>query len=235
MSPAIRRFPVREKDKTEDYIVVDDLGGVVELVQFGSLEFNPWGSTTKHIDKADRIIFDLDPDPSVNWDAVIAAMQEVRAALETVGLVGFPKTTGGKGLHVTIPIEPRHPWPVVKEFARTFAEYLARRSPERYTTNMSKAARKGKIFIDYLRNDRGATAVAPYSTRARKGGAVAVPISWREVNEKLDPSAFTADAVVARLKKLRADPWDGFFDVRQRIDKLSPQAIESATSKRRRA
>jgi bifunctional non-homologous end joining protein LigD len=235
MSPAIRRFPIREKNKTEDYIVVDDLRGVVELVQFGSLELNPWGSTTRHIENPDRIIFDLDPDPSVSWDAVIAAMQEVRQALDTVGLVSFPKTTGGKGLHVTIPIEPRHPWPVVKDFARTFAEYLARRAPDRYTTNMSKAVRKGRIFIDYLRNDRGATAVAPYSTRARRGGAVAVPISWREVTAKLDPSAFTADAVVARLKKLRADPWDGFFDVRQRIDELSPTDLGANDSKRRRA
>jgi bifunctional non-homologous end joining protein LigD len=136
---------------------------------------------------------------------------------------------------VTIPIEPRHPWPVVKEFARTFAEFLTRRAPDRYTTNMSKAARKGRVFIDYLRNDRGSTAVAPYSTRARKGGAVAVPVSWREVTSKLDPSAFTADAVIARLKKLRADPWDGFFDMRQRIDELSPTVATSTTSKRRRA
>ncbi|HTI88562.1 MAG TPA: DNA ligase D [Alphaproteobacteria bacterium] len=235
MSEAIRRFPIREKNKTEDYIVVDNLKGVVELVQFGSLELNPWGSTTKHIEKPDRIIFDLDPDPSVSWDVVIAAMQEVREALDTVGLASFPKTTGGKGLHVTVPIEPRHPWPVVKEFARTFAEYLARRAPDRYTTNMSKARRKGRIFIDYLRNDRGATAVAPYSTRARKGGAVAVPLSWREVTAKLDPSSLTADVVVTRLKKLRADPWEGYFDLRQRIDELSPGAAESPTAKRRRA
>ncbi|MGE5537078.1 MAG: DNA ligase D [Gemmatimonas sp.] len=235
MSDAIRLFPIREKNKTEDYVVIDDLRGLIELVQFGSLELNPWGATTRHIENPDRLILDLDPDPSVSWEAVIAAMQEVREALETVGLESFPKTTGGKGLHVTIPIEPRHPWPVAKEFARTFAEFLARRAPDRYTTNMSKAARKGRIFIDYLRNDRGATAVAPYSTRARKGGAIATPISWREVTPKLDPSSFTAESVVARLKKPRADPWDGFFDVRQRIDELSPKVDAGRASKRRRA
>jgi bifunctional non-homologous end joining protein LigD len=221
MSKNVRRVSIRDKTKSEDYLTIDGLDGLIELVQFGSLEIHPWGARIDDIEKPDRIIFDLDPDPSVPWKDVIAAAREIRTDLESVGLESFAKTTGGKGLHVVIPIVPKHTWTTVKGFARTFAEFLVERSPKTYTATPVKRARRGKIFIDYLRNERGATAIAPYSPRARAGAPVSVPLAWREVAPKLDPRSFTVDAVRKRLASAKADPWEHFFDIRQDIAKLS--------------
>jgi bifunctional non-homologous end joining protein LigD len=215
MSEAIRR--IRVKAGEEDYLIVDDVRGLVELVQFGTLEIHPWGSRGKDIHHPDRLIFDLDPDPSVPWESVVAAAHEVRGLLNEIGLKSFPKTTGGKGLHVVVPIEPGPDWAAAKEFTRQLAEVLATRNPERYTTNMAKKVRKGRIFIDYLRNDFGATAIAPYSTRARDGAPVSVPLAWSEVTPELDPAAFSIDAVLARVKRQRRDPWAELLKIRQRL------------------
>lgn len=219
MSPAIHRIPVRMKKSSETYLLIEDLAGLIELVQFGTLEIHPWGSRAADIERPDRIIFDLDPDPSVPWRNVVDALHEVKDLLEEIGLRCFPKTTGGKGLHAVVPIRPGPPWPEVKAFARTIAETLVARSPDRYTGNMAKRKRMGKIFVDYLRNDRGATAIAPYSTRARDGAPVAVPLAWREVTADLDPKAFDIDTVRRRLKRLKTDPWAEMLTSRQPIEK----------------
>jgi bifunctional non-homologous end joining protein LigD len=220
MSDALHRIKVREKTKTEEYVFLEDVDGLIELVQFGTLEIHVWGSKVDDVERPDRIVFDLDPGEKVPWNAVIDAMREMRSLLEGIGLRSFPKSTGGKGLHVVVPIEPSAPWTTVKDFARTLAEVMAARQPARYTTNMAKRVRKGRIFIDYLRNDRGATAIAPFSTRARPGAPIAVPLSWSEVTEKLLPARFTIETVRARLKKMRKDPWEGFFDAKQPIQSL---------------
>lgn len=220
MSDALHRVKVHEKTKTEEYLFLEDINGLIELVQFGTLEIHVWGSKVDDVDRPDRIVFDLDPGEEVAWRAVIDSMREMRSLLEGIGLRSFPKSTGGKGLHVVVPIEPSATWTMVKDFTRTLAEVMAERHPERYTTNMAKRARTGRIFIDYLRNDRGATAIAPFSTRARPGAPIAVPLSWSEVTEKLSPAQFTVERVRARLKKMRKDPWDGFFDAKQPIQSL---------------
>lgn len=239
MSDALGRIAIQERGKstTEDYLYVRDLSGLIELVQFGTLEIHPWGARIDDVEIPDQIIFDLDPDPSVKWEAVVSAALNIKAELESVGLVSFAKATGGKGLHVVIPIERKHPWPTVKSFARTFAEFLAAREPKKYTTNLSKRARTGRIFIDYLRNERGSTAIAPYSTRAREGAPVAVPLSWREVTPKLDPAGFDIAAVRNRLRSMKTDPWKRFFEIRQSIDQLTMPASDTAETPhtRRRA
>jgi bifunctional non-homologous end joining protein LigD len=236
MSDVLDRIAIQEKGKTttEDYLVVRDLSGLIELVQFGTLEIHPWGSRTDDVETPDQIIFDLDPDPSVKWPQVVDAAFDIRASLESVGLRSFAKVTGGKGLHVVIPIAREHQWPTVKNFARTFAEFLAGRAPDKYTTNLSKKARTGRIFIDYLRNERGSTAIAPYSTRAREGAPVAVPVSWDEVNTKLDPAGFDIDSVRRRLRSLKRDPWRDFFTVKQGIDRLAAPAAAKDESPRKR-
>jgi bifunctional non-homologous end joining protein LigD len=163
------------------------------------------------------LIFDLDPDPAVPWKRVVEAAYEIKDLLDEIGLRSFPKTTGGKGLHVVVPIEPTVEWAPAKQFSRQIAELLVARAPDGYTTNMSKSVRKGKIFVDFLRNDFGSTAIAAYSTRAREGAPVAVPLSWRDVTVDLAPGAFTIAAVRERVKRQRVDPWKDFWKLRQRL------------------
>ena len=156
-SDHLRRFEVVEKQK--EYLALYDLAGLIFLVQMGVLEIHIWGSQADHFEKPDRLILDLDPDPAVDWSHVVTAAKEVRLLLEEIGLVSFVKTTGGKGLHVVVPIRRRTDWDEAKAFCRAVADFLVAAAPDRYIATMSKAARKGKIFVDYLRNDRGATAI----------------------------------------------------------------------------
>lgn len=195
----------------EDWLAVDNLAGLIALVQMGVLELHPWGATVDDLERPDRVVFDLDPDEGVPWAQVVAGAREIRADLEALGLRSFVKTTGGKGLHVVLPIEPAADWEVVKTFAHDVAARLAVKQPECYTTNPLKEARSGRIFLDHLRNSRGATAVAPYSTRARPGAPVATPLAWEALSD--DPAATRRTA--ADLPK--GDPWTGFFAVRQRL------------------
>jgi DNA ligase D len=223
-------------DVSGAYLFIRNLGGLVALVQMGVLEIHPWGALIDRPDRPDRIIFDLDPGEGVGFDAVVAAAQEVRAALAQLGLRSFPKTTGGKGLHVVLPIDRRQDWATAKAFAKGVVDALAAAAPERYLAHIGKAARRGRIFIDYLRNDPTATAVAPYSTRARPGAPVATPLAWREVTAALDPTAFTVNTVPARLARLRADPWTELLAVRQRLPvremPRSPNGQRTASLKR---
>src|SRR5262245_183814 len=218
MPPAIRPMRVKENNGYGEYVSIHDADGLVALVQFGVLEIHPWGCAPGKIDVADRIVFDLDPDLAVKWPRVVAAAKEVRERLSAVKLQSFLKTTGGKGLHVVVPLSPPVPWTRAKGFAQAVAMQMAADSPEAYIAKSSKAARRGKIFVDYLRNDRGSTSVAPYSTRAKPGATVSVPLAWSELGARTRSDAFNVSNVRQRLKRLKRDPWREFFKTRQTID-----------------
>lgn len=213
----LRQIPVREKNSTENYVVLDDLQGLVTLVQLGVLEIHIWGSRADDFERPDRLIFDLDPDPSVEWPQVIECAQQIRQFFTDLGMTTFLKTTGGKGLHLVLPIQRRHDWDEVKQFCHAVATSIVTADPARYTDNMSKAARKGKIYIDYLRNQRGATSVAPYSTRSRPGAPVSVPIAWEELSTAMRSDHFTIRNLPERLARLKQDPWKDIYKIRQSI------------------
>jgi len=191
-------------------VSIEDLDGLMGLVQAAALEIHPWGATLADWERPDLLVMDLDPGEGVAWPAVIAAAREVRQRLEKAGLTGFVKTSGGKGLHVVAPLEPRAGWPAAKAFSKALAEAMAADSPAHYVATISKARRRGKILIDYLRNQRGQTAVAPYSTRARPGAAVSAPLGWDELEPGIGPTYFTIANMPARLAALAADPWEEF-------------------------
>lgn len=214
---SVRGINVAEQKGTELYVAVDDLPGLIGLVQMSVLEIHPWGSQEDKLEYPDRMVFDLDPGPEVAWKDVVGAAKEVREILAALKLTSFVRTTGGKGLHVVTPLMRRAEWQVVKDFAHAIADFLARYAPAKYVATASKAKRKGKIYADYLRNDRGATAIASYSTRARTGAPVATPVDWDELTPQLDPSGFTIETVPKRLSELKKDPWEGFFQIRQSI------------------
>lgn len=192
-------------------IVIEDLNGLIELVQAGALEIHPWGSTTASLEQPDMIVMDLDPDESVSWDAVVNAAEEVRDRFASFGLTSFVKTSGGKGLHVSSSLRPSAAWGEVKAFTKSVAEAMASDSPGRFVAKVTKSRRRGKIFVDYLRNGRGATAVGPYSTRARPGAAVSMPLAWEELGGGVGPSYFTVNNAYNRLWHLATDPWADFW------------------------
>ncbi|HET6351780.1 MAG TPA: DNA ligase D [Coriobacteriia bacterium] len=195
-----------ESDKTMPYACIKDFAGIVGLVQMGVLEIHPWGSRADQIEKPDRLIFDLDPDPELPWSVVAGTALLLRVELARLGLESWVKSTGGKGLHVVVPVRRRHDWTASKDFCHAFVEHIVRIEPRLFTSNMNKAKRTGKVFIDYLRNARGATAVAPYSTRARPGAPVAVPMSWNELEGTESRPEFTVINAAEWLER-GADPW----------------------------
>jgi bifunctional non-homologous end joining protein LigD len=201
----------------EPYLYIEDLPGLIAMVQMGVLEMHPWGVRVERPDCADRIVFDLDPDEGLGFADVVAAAREVRRRLAALGLESFVKTTGGKGLHVVVPIEATAAWREVKSFAKGVSAEMAAAAPDRYLTKISRAERAGRIFIDYLRNDPTSTAVAPYSTRSRPGAPVAMPLRWDQLGPDLDPKAFTVRTAAARIARQRADPWAEMLQVRQRL------------------
>jgi len=200
-----------------EYTYVDSAAALVALAQLGVLEIHTWGATRHDLERPDRFTLDLDPDPDVPWIRVAEAALELRGFLGELGLVSFLKTTGGKGLHVVVPVGPGPGWVEVKEFSRLVAAGVAADWPGRYTLNISKAKRKGRILIDYLRNGREATAIEAWSTRARPGAPVAVPVRWEELAEGITPDAFDVRNVGERLDRLDADPWGEYGTLRQRI------------------
>jgi bifunctional non-homologous end joining protein LigD len=214
LSAPIREIPVREQGKTAHYLGVDSLPGLIALVQMGVLEIHTWGSRLPRLEQPDRMTFDLDPGPDVSWEEIKAGAEHLRARLQDLDLNAFIKTTGGKGVHVVVPIAPRQSWDFVKHFSRAIAQGLAREAPERYIATMSKAKRRGKIYLDYLRNSRTATAVSAYSTRARPGALVSVPLRWQELGNDMR-GHFNIRNVPARLKRLRADPWQDYEAARR--------------------
>jgi bifunctional non-homologous end joining protein LigD len=199
------------------YLCPTDATSIIELVQFGVIEFHPWGGLAASPDKADRIVFDLDPAEDVSWERVVAAARTTRRLLERLELASFVRTTGGKGLHVVVPLRPSADWPAVEQFAKAFAMSLAESQPDEFIAVSTKARRKGRIFIDYLRNGRGATSVASYSLRAREGAPVAVPLRWEELAKIESGAAFDIRTTVARLKRLRRDPWEEMAAMRQSL------------------
>jgi bifunctional non-homologous end joining protein LigD len=194
-------------------IVVSEGADLIELVQRGVLEIHVRGGRVDRPDRPDRLVLDLDPGEGVHFDAVREAAFEVRERLDAEGLASFALTTGGKGLHVVVPVERRTPWDAAKGFTRRLAEDLASDAPDRFLVNMSKARRKGKIFVDYLRNDRKASAIAPFSTRAREGAPFACPVSWEALGRLEGPATCRVGDV------LKEDPTAPLFDVRQRLTK----------------
>ena len=212
--PELREVTVPGFD--DPYLFIENTAGLIAMVQMGTLEVHPWGVTVDVPDKPDRIIFDLDPDEGLGFDAVVRAALEVRERLDALDLTSFVKTTGGKGLHVVVPIAPTTAWAQAKAWSKRLSEALAADAPDRYLTRISKAERVGRLFIDYLRNDPTSTAVAPYSTRSRPGAPVAMPLDWEELGKPLDPAAFTLRSVPEALLA-RADPWAGMAKVRQSL------------------
>lgn len=214
---ALQRVKIQEKTKVGDYLIANDAAGLVSLVQMGVLEVHTWNSKYVHIEQPDRLVFDLDPGAKVTWRQVVDAARLVRRLLDKVGLASFPKTTGGRGLHVVVPLTPKASWDVCLDFARELAELIEARDSALYTTAFAKAGRERKILIDYLRNNRTNTSIAAYSTRARTGIPVSVPVRWEELKASLDPAAFTMETVPRRLAKLRKDPWAEYWTTRQAL------------------
>lgn len=214
---AVGQVCVKEKRGEEPYTVIHDLPGLIALVQMSVLELHPWSARIDRLERPDQLIFDLDPGEGVSWNDVKQAAVEVRNLLQECDLQSFVRTTGGKGLHVVAPVTRRHDWETSAAFSEAVANVLATRSPDRYVTNMRKAARTNRVFIDYLRNKRGATAIASYSTRARPGAPVAMPLSWDELPELQAANFWTVRNAPQRVAKAKTAAWAGFASVRQSI------------------
>ncbi len=216
-SKELQTILVEGKKGNEEYLYLSNKKGLLSLVQLGVLEIHPWGSTIAAVDHPDRIIFDLDPAPELEWKRVVEAAFDIREKLKQLQLKSFVKTTGGKGLHIIVPIQPKYSWNDVKNFSYVFVEFMEKNNPGKYITNMVKAKREGKIFMDYLRNQRGATAVSAYSSRARPHAPVSVPIHWDELTNVREDSIYTIRTLPQRLVNLAEDPWEGFWNLKQHL------------------
>ena len=214
---AIDRVEVEEADGRACYMVANTTAAVVALAQLGVLELHTLGARQDRLDRPDRMILDLDPAPDVPWKEVIEAALLTRTLLDEVKLKSFVKTTGGKGLHVVVPLQQRHSWEEVKDFSKALAGHMTRTIPARFTDNMAKRARHGKVYIDFLRNSQGATAVAAYSTRARPGAPVSVPLTWDELSTDVRSDQFTIRNIQDRVSQRPTDPWAGYAMVRQHV------------------
>lgn len=224
MPEELRTFELEESNgRTRTYFWLDGTAGLVATAQVGALEIHLWGSSIDDVERPDRLVMDLDPDPSVDFEAVKVAASEMAAALDALGIQSFPLVTGGKGVHVVAPIRRTLDFATLKAFTRALAERFAEQDPSRFVATMSKARRKGKIFVDYLRNDRTSTAIAPYSARAREGAPVAMPVTWKELASLDRANSF--DIQAARRRLTRADPWKGYFDLRQTVTVAALDAV----------
>ena len=224
---ALHATPIEEASGAkESYFYLTDLAGIVAGVQMSVLEFHVWGSRIDKVEEPDRLVFDLDPDVGLDFADVRGAALDVRDRLAALRLASFALLTGGKGIHVVAPLTRRASWPEVKAFAKGFAALLAEDAADRYVANMAKAKRKGLIFVDYLRNERGSTAIAPYSTRAREGAPVAAPVGWEEVNSLTAANSVTVESMPERVRRV-GDPWAGYFDVRQSITRAMLKAVKA--------
>ncbi|WP_112662509.1 DNA ligase D [Microvirga flavescens] len=217
---AVHRAKVRDKDSEEEVVFVRDIRGVIALVQASALEIHTWGATLAKLERPDRLTFDFDPGEHVEWPLMIEAARTMRERLRLLGLESFLKLTGGKGLHVVVPLTPKAGWENTSAFARAMARTMSADEPERYTASSVKKERDGRIFIDYLRNNRSATAIAPYSPRARTGAPVATPIAWDELTPRMKPNAFSIATLPKRLKALHQDPWAQIGKVEQTLPDL---------------
>lgn len=214
-----------ESGGSSNYLHVGSADEMFELVQFNALEFHPWAAHVDDTEHTDYLVFDLDPGPGVSWSRVAAAAQLVHERCSAEGLTAFLRTSGGKGLHVVVPLRPAVPWRIAKEFTQALAQSIAESKPREFIATASKQRRQGKIFIDYLRNTRGATSIASYSLRARPGAPVATPLRWDELAQLKSATGFTLRNVPARLRALESDPWQGFDDVEQTLDASQVKTI----------
>jgi bifunctional non-homologous end joining protein LigD len=219
--PHVHQIPIEEKEgNTEDYIYIGDQAGLLTCVQMGAIEFHGWGSSIGDVEKPDRIVFDIDPDEGLGFEEVKKAARDLKRYLADMGLQTFPLLTGGKGIHVVVPLRPEAEWPRVKDFAMRFCVALATAEPERFTANLAKAARKGRMFLDYLRNQRGATAIMPYSTRARAGAPVSAPVSWEELDGYETGAHFTLQDAEELLERGSSRALQGWGEASQALPDL---------------
>lgn len=223
--------PNLKTGEQEQYLTIDSADGLVGLAQMSVLEIHPWGSRNRSLDRPDRLVFDLDPDAAIDWRTLASSAEMLRARLKKAGLESFLKSTGGKGLHLVVPIEPKLEWGAVKEFAHGVVLEMEADNPALYITKMAKASRASKIYLDYLRNDRGATSIAPFSPRARSGAPVAMTIEWRELREDERPRFYVSN-LAEWAQRLKRDPWKKMAPVRQRLtaEMLHPLKASSARS-----
>lgn len=212
---ALRRVRIQEKTKLGEYLVADDIAGVVALAQIDVIEIHTWNTRADDVERPDRVVLDLDPGDGVAWREVVAAARRVRALLAALGLKSWVKTTGGRGLHVVVPLVPSVDWSVCLSFAREVSSALARAEPRRFTTVMGRQHRVGRIYLDYLRNNRTNTSVAAFSPRARPGAPVSLPVAWAEL-ARVKPEAITLRTVPSRLKR-RRDPWRDYWRCKQTL------------------
>jgi bifunctional non-homologous end joining protein LigD len=222
----VGRVTITESGGPAPYLTIAGPGSLTALAQMGVLEVHIWGCTWPDIERPDMVVFDLDPAPDVAWAALADGARLVREVLRSVHLESFVKTTGGKGLHVVVPLTANEGWKEAGQFCRRVAEIMVELLPDRFTANMSKAKRTGKIYVDYVRNNRGSTSIAPFSTRAKVQATVAVPLRWDELSGRIRPDSFTIDTLGARLRRLKGDPWEGYFQVRD-SQKLEPAIHET--------
>lgn len=225
---SLRRVRIQEKTKLGEYLIADDISGIVGLVQMGVLEIHTWNSVFDTVERPNRIVIDLDPGETIAWTTVIEAARTVRAALTALDLDSFPKTTGGRGLHVVVPLAPHADWAQCLAFARGFSEALERAMPSLFTTAFARAGRGHKILIDYLRNNRTNTSIAAYSPRARIGAPVSIPLTWSQLRPQTDPASFTMLSVAARLRKLEVDPWKDYWTCRQKLTASRLRAVANS-------
>ena len=220
---ALRRVKIQEKTKVGEYLVADNIGAVVSLAQMGIVEIHTWNSTSRDIERPNRIIWDLDPGPDVTWNQVVKAARLVRDVLKTLGLSSWVKTTGGRGLHVVVPIRPSRSWSECLEFSRAVSEAIERADPQMYTTAFAKAGRERQILLDYLRNNRTNTSICAFSPRARPGALVSMPVDWSALNR--GPGQWTLLSVPERLQRRKVDPWADYWMCRQQVTGASMVAL----------
>ena len=225
ISEYIDRIDIREGGGEQPYMMANNVSAVVALVQMGVLELHPWGSRAPKLGYPDRLIFDFDPDETLPWDRLVEAVNVLRKLLDTLGLRAFLKTTGGKGLHVVVPVAPTRAWDPAKAFCKAIAELLVRTFPDRFTSKMTKTTREGRIFVDYLRNAENATAIAPYSVRAKRNAPVAMPITWEQLKQDLRNDHFNVRNVPGLLARRRRDPWVELQDVDQELTDAMLQQV----------
>jgi len=225
--PALKRVKIPEKKKIGDYLVIESFEGIIGLAQMDILEIHTWNTRYQRVECPDRLVLDLDPGPDVDWPSVVAAAKLLRNLLATLDLDSWVKTTGGRGLHVVTPLAPRESWSVCLDFARAVAEALVRHDPAQFTTNFSKRGRERQILIDYMRNNRTNTSIAAFSTRARPGAPVSMPITWAELSPRLDPASFTVLTAPKRIAKQRKPAWADYFRSKQRLTRQAITALDS--------
>ena len=227
---AIRRVKIKEKTKVGEYMVVESVEGLISLIQMNVLEAHTWNSTIEHIEQPDRLVFDLDPGANTTWPQVIESARLVRSALQALNLEAWVKTTGGRGLHVVVPIAAVRDWSECLEFARGVAEVFVQRDAGRYTTDFRKAGRASKILVDYLRNNRTNTSICAFSVRARQGAPVSMPLDWNDLSPSTTPDRFTMQTTAAYLARHRADPWHRYWTARQRLTAAAFAALNALRS-----